>query len=126
MKKLILPVFLMLFVVKAGFSYENVDAKTFAKLLKNPNVFLLDVRTPKEFTEDGHIKGANLIPVQLFKYIYLEGLRDKPVLVYCRSGNRSSIAAKMLEEMGVKKVYNLEGGILAWKAAGLPVEKGWK
>ncbi len=126
MKKLILPVFLMLFVVKAGFSYENVDAKTFAKLLKNPNVFLLDVRTPKEFTEDGHIKGANLIPVQLFKYIYLEGLRDKPVLVYCRSGNRSAIAAKMLEEMGVKKVYNLEGGILAWKAAGLPVEKGWK
>ncbi len=126
MKKLILPVFLMLFVVKAGFSYENVDAKTFAKLLKNPNVFLLDVRTPKEFTEDGHIKGANLIPVQLFKYIYLEGLRDKPVLVYCRSGNRSAIAAKMLEEMGVKKVYNLEGGILAWKVAGLPVEKGWK
>ncbi len=126
MKKLILPVFLLLFIVKAGFSYENVDAKTFAKLLKNPNVFLLDVRTPKEFAEDGHIKGANLIPVQLFKYIYLEGLRDKPVLVYCRSGNRSSIAAKMLEEMGVKKVYNLEGGILAWKAAGLPVEKGWK
>jgi len=109
-----------------SFAFENVDAKTFAKLMKEKDVIILDVRTPKEFAEEGHIKGANLIPVQLFRYIYLEGLRNKKVLVYCRSGNRSVMASKALENMGVKNVYNLKGGILEWKKAGLPIEKGFK
>ena len=119
-------IILTLFVLNISFAFENVDAKTFAKLMKEKDVIILDVRTPKEFAEDGHIKGANLIPVQLFKYIYLEGLRDKKVLVYCRSGNRSTLASRALENMGIKNVYNLKGGILEWKKAGFPVEKGFK
>jgi len=115
-----------LLTVSFSVAFENIDAKTFAKLMKEKDVIILDVRTPKEFAEEGHIKGANLIPVQLFRYIYLEGLREKKVLVYCRSGNRSVIASKALENMGIKNVYNLKGGILEWKKAGLPIEKGFK
>ncbi|MRI58529.1 MAG: rhodanese-like domain-containing protein [Epsilonproteobacteria bacterium] len=106
------------------FAYEDVDAKTFAKLLKQKDVVVLDVRTPQEYMQ-GHIKGANLIPVQVFQYLRLggKGIRDKKVLVYCRSGNRSVSASKWLESWGVKSVYNLKRGILEWKALGYPLER---
>ena len=104
------------------FAYKDVDAKEFAKLLDQKDVVVLDVRTPQEYME-GHIQGANLIPVQVFQYLKLggKGIRDKKVLVYCRSGNRSVTASKWLESWGVKNVYNLKRGILEWKAAGLPL-----
>ena len=120
----VLFVFMLLF--NQGIAFTDVSAEEFKKLMKGNNVIILDVRTPEEYEKDGHIKGANLIPVQLFKYIYLPGLRDKTVLVYCRSGNRSVSASRMLEQMGIKKVYNLKGGILEWKSKKLPVEYGWK
>ncbi|WP_457623030.1 rhodanese-like domain-containing protein [Persephonella sp.] len=126
LKKLLLTLGLLLFTVFVSYSYENVNAEKFKELMKNKDVIILDVRTPQEYEKDGHIKGANLIPVQVFQYIYLSGLRDKEVLVYCRSGRRSAEASKFLEQMGVKKVYNLQGGIKEWKAKGFPVEYGWK
>ena len=120
MKKLLVAV---LFAA-AALAFENVDAKTFAKLMGQKDVVVLDVRTPGEFME-GHIQGANLVPIQLFKYLYLggKGIKDKKVLVYCRSGNRSVTASQALEQWGAKKVYNLKNGILEWKAAGLPLVK---
>ncbi len=120
MKKLLLSSVLAL----TTFAFENVDAKTFAKLLQEKDVIIFDVRTPGEYME-GHIEGANLVPIQLFKYLYLggKGLKDKKVLVYCRSGNRSVTASKALEQWGAKKIYNLKSGILEWKAAGLPLVK---
>jgi rhodanese-related sulfurtransferase len=104
------------------FAFENVDAKRFNELLKEKDTVLLDVRTPAEYKQ-GYIKGANLIPIQLFEYLFLGGVgfQDKKVLVYCRSGNRSVTASKMLEAWGVKRVYNLKGGILEWKGANLPL-----
>ncbi|SNZ06363.1 Rhodanese-related sulfurtransferase [Persephonella hydrogeniphila] len=124
MKKF-LVVFLVLFTGKV-LAYTDVSAEEFKRLMKDKNVVILDVRTPQEYDKDGHIKGANLIPVQVFRYIYLPGLRDKKVLVYCRSGNRSVTASRILEQMGVKNVYNLKGGILEWKSKNFPVEYGWK
>lgn len=120
MKKLLFTTLLAVI----SFAYENIDAKKFAKLMQEKDVVILDVRTPAEFME-GHIKGANLVPIQLFKYLYLggKGIKNKKVLVYCRSGNRSVTASKALEEWGAKKVYNLKSGILEWKAAGLPLVK---
>jgi rhodanese-related sulfurtransferase len=120
MRKLLLTAIFAL----GAFAFENVDAKTFAKMMEQKDVVVLDVRTPAEFME-GHIEGANLVPIQLFKYLYLggKGIKNKKVLVYCRSGNRSVSASKALEEWGVKKVYNLQKGILEWKAAGLPLVK---
>ncbi|RMA93024.1 rhodanese-like domain-containing protein [Hydrogenothermus marinus] len=109
-----------------SFAYENLNPKQFYNLLnKTKDAILLDVRTPQEFYQEGHIPNANLIPVQLFKYIFLagKGIKERPVFVYCRSGNRSAIASKLLEKWGVKKVYNLNGGILNWKKENLPIEK---
>jgi len=108
--------------------FENVSAEEFSKLMKEKNILILDVRTPEEYQKDGHIKGANLIPVQLFRYIFLggKGVKDKKVLVYCRSGNRSAVASKMLEQWGVEKVYNLKGGIKEWKSKNFPVEYGFE
>ncbi len=128
MRRLIL--FLAVFTVLTvkAIAYEDVSAEEFSKLLKEKDIFLLDVRTPQEYQKDGHIKGANLIPIQLFKYIYLGGIgiKDKKVLVYCRSGNRSVTASKMLDSWGVKKVYNLKGGIKEWKSKNLPVVYGFE
>ena len=124
MKRVLLLIGILFF--SKVFAYTDLSAEEFKKMMKEKGVVIIDVRTPEEYEKDGHIKGANLIPVQLFRYIYLPGLRDKKVLVYCRSGNRSATASKMLEQMGIKNVYNLKGGIIEWKSKKLPVEFGWK
>ncbi len=118
--KTIVSLFLAFGIASA---YVDVDAKAFAKLLQKKDIVLLDVRTPQEFSE-GHIPKANLIPLQLFRYIFLggKGIEDKTVLVYCHSGNRSVEASKILERWGVGKVYNLKHGIIEWKQKGFPLE----
>ncbi|SMC09357.1 rhodanese-like domain-containing protein [Nitratiruptor tergarcus] len=111
-------------MIVSSFAFENVNSKEFANLLRQKDVVLFDVRTPQEFQE-GHILGANLVPVQVFQYLKLGGLgiKNKKILVYCRSGNRSVTASRWFESWGAKKVYNLRGGILEWKAAGFPLQK---
>ncbi len=98
---------------------ENVDVKTFKKLIATKKGQLVDVRTPQEW-ESGTIKGA--IKINLYDKTFQEQLKkldkNKPVYVYCKSGGRSSNAAKQMEKMGFKKVYNLNGGITAWDNAG--------
>ncbi len=85
---------------------------------------LLDVRTKEEWDE-GHVKGAKLVTVTEEGFIdKAKALLDpkKPVVVYCRSGKRSAMATEQLRAAGFT-VYDLEGGITAWKEAGKPVEK---
>ncbi len=114
-------------LISPTLAFENLNAKEFKeKLEKTKNAILIDVRTPKEYLEDGHIPNSNLIPLQIFEYIYLGGLKDKSVFVYCRSGHRSAKASEILEKMGIKKIYNLKGGFRSWKSAGFPVEYGYK
>ncbi|MDA7865235.1 rhodanese-like domain-containing protein [Akkermansiaceae bacterium] len=84
---------------------------------------LVDVREPVEHAED-HIDGAKLIPLSQLEKRIGEIDRNAPVVVMCRSGKRGMEALKKLESLGVEEVLNLKGGILAWKAAGLPVGKG--
>jgi rhodanese-related sulfurtransferase len=95
--------------------------ETHRKAVSDPAVLLLDVRTPEEFTS-GHIGNSLLIPVQeLEKRISeLEPYRDRTIIAYCRSGNRSGVAAALLGKHGYKAV-NMEGGILQWKKENLPV-----
>ncbi len=128
MKKSIYSFLLLLLVSAYSFGYQDVSAEEFAKLMKENNVVILDVRTPEEYSKDGHIKDSNLIPVQLFRYIFLagKGIKDKKILVYCRSGNRSVTASKMLEQWGAKQVYNLKGGIKEWKSKNFPVVYGFE
>jgi len=79
--------------------------------------FLLDVRTEEEYAE-GYIEGATLISVyELAERLdEIEQYKETPVLVYCRSGNRSIVASQILIDEGFDKVYNLNGGITAWES----------
>lgn len=81
---------------------------------------LIDVRTPDEFAS-GHIINAINIPVESLQARLDEVPDDTPVIVYCRSGNRSAAAAQILVAADFQPVYDL-GGIQTWVAEGLPLE----
>ena len=95
-----------------------------ATRLYNDDALILDVREDKEFAS-GHIPKARHIPLgKLASRIQeLEKHKGKPILVTCRSGQRSARACGMLKKAGFETVYNQEGGIIAWERANLPVTK---
>lgn len=85
---------------------------------------VVDVRTPQEWSEDGHIEGATLIPVdEIPSRAPAELPQDAEIVVYCRSGNRSAQAADWLISNGYTNVKDL-GGINDWKGQGYPVAYG--
>ena len=103
-------------------NFENTDIQGFSKLMTNPEVVLLDVRTETEYAEE-HIEGAVLIDQKQDDFMEKAKTMlpiDKTIAVYCRSGRRSANAAGKLADVGYKCV-NLKGGIMAWKEAGKPV-----
>jgi len=81
---------------------------------------LLDVRTPEEFAQE-RIAGAVNIPLQVLPERLRDVPQDQPVVLVCRSGNRTKMAAQILTKAGYTKLYDL-GGLMQWKAAGLPVQ----
>lgn len=83
--------------------------------------FLVDVRTPEEFAA-GHIEGAVNIPVQVLDQYISELPSDQPIVVYCRSGNRSATAVDMITRAGYSNVYDIQGGTNAWSSQGLPLQ----
>lgn len=125
-------VFLVIFVVVVSFlslvgcgqvqpgsekkaSYQTISAETAKKRLDiEKGIVLLDVRTVAEYTEK-RIPGSVQIPVDDIKIQAIETLKEKDaaIFVYCRTGSRSTIAAKILADMGYTNVYNL-GGINNW------------
>jgi rhodanese-related sulfurtransferase len=82
---------------------------------------LVDVRTAEEF-RDGYIPGAINIDLQQLQNKLNKIPKDKPVIVYCRSGNRSSFATNILNQAGYTEVYDL-GGIIDWSRQGLPIKR---
>jgi len=80
---------------------------------------LIDVREPVEHAES-HVSGAKLIPLGQIETRCGELDKSKPVMVMCQAGKRGAAAADKLRALGFSDVRNLEGGILAWKSAGLP------
>ncbi len=105
-------------------NYKELSAKEALKVISNINPVLIDVRTTGEY-ESGHINNASLLPVQILSSNLdkLEKFKDEPILLYCQSGNRSTVAAKILIDNGFTNVYNLRYGIGDWKREGLPVNK---
>ncbi len=104
--------------------FTELNAKQTANLLKNQKPLILDVRTPNEFYS-GHIKDAILIPLHQLedRVSEIASYKEKDVLVYCRSGNRSTVASKILIDKGFKKLYNLRPGIKGWQKAGYDIVK---
>ena len=80
-----------------------------------------DVRTLEEFS-GGYIPGALNISLQELQQKLNRIPKDKPVIVYCRSGNRSAYAANILKQAGYTEVYDL-GGIIDWARQGLPITR---
>jgi rhodanese-related sulfurtransferase len=95
------------------------------KSLTSTGCCLVDVREPIEHAEE-HIEGAKLIPLGELGSRTAEIDRSQPLVVTCRSGKRGAEALKKLHAMGFTEARNLEGGVLGWKAAGLPVIKSAK
>jgi rhodanese-related sulfurtransferase len=108
---------------KAG-EIEQITIAQMNEVLKNDSIQLLDVRTTDEYIES-HLANAHNICVtdDDFKEKAAGLNRDEPVYVYCKKGGRSAQAAKILAEMGFKKIYDMKGGILLWEEAGLETEK---
>ncbi len=101
----------------------TLEADLFERTLSQTlNPQLVDVRTPKEYHE-GYLPGAINIDIKdiSFDSLILTLDKTRPVFIYCRSGKRSLEAASVLEKNKFKVVYNLDGGINAWKAKGKQV-----
>ncbi len=94
----------------------------FTAIGQDPAPTVLDVREPDEYAA-GHVEGALLMPLARTVEMALAAdlPKDEPVYVFCRSGNRSLQAAQALVAAGYEDVRNVDGGIIAWTGAGLPV-----
>ena len=99
---------------------KPINPEEVYEIIKNDEDYLIvDVRTKEEYNS-GHLEGALLLPVQELEERLGELPMDKPIIVYCRSGNRSRTAAEILVNNGFKQIYDM-GGISDWTARGYPV-----
>lgn len=119
-KNIILILLTSLFFISCnGQKSKNIqllDPTQFEQAITKNKVTIIDVRTPSEY-QSGYIKGAQNINVQSndFKSRIENFDKTKPIYIYCRSGARSSNAARIMEAIGFTKIYDLDGGILSWK-----------
>lgn len=105
-------------MAQAGYQNVSVQQLHQARSAK----FILDVREPYEFAAR-HVAGAKLIPLGQLAQRATEIPRNIPVYVICRSGNRSAQASRILVSKGFSNIHNVQGGLLAWQAAGYPVRR---
>jgi rhodanese-related sulfurtransferase len=89
----------------------------------NEPLLILDVRSPEEYAGDGHIADSRLLPLpQLYRQAG-ELPRDQAIVCVCRSGKRSQVACRQLAELGFTQLFNLAGGMIGWRQAGLPIQR---
>ena len=103
---------------------KNVNAEEFKKLADSGNGIILDVRTPGEVA-GGYINNASIINIYDKDFVEKINLisKEKEIYVYCKSGGRSSQAAKILQQNGFTRIFHLGKGLLEWEAKGLPLER---
>lgn len=104
---------------------NEVDCPAALQLVNHKNALVLDVREDNEY-KMGHVLNSRQIPLgKLNERIgELEKYKKQPIVVVCRTGNRSCTAYATLGKHGFTQVYNLAGGVTAWQKANLPLEKG--
>ncbi|MBS1795394.1 MAG: rhodanese-like domain-containing protein [Acidobacteria bacterium] len=101
---------------------KNVSAKEAAQFVKDKNAQFIDVRSAGEY-QSGHAKKAANFPLDTLARDLDRLDKSKPTYVICQSGMRSLRGASILDEAGFKEVYNVTGGTVAWKMAGLETER---
>ena len=104
--------------------FKEVKHADAVSLINSEDALMLDVREEKEFSE-GHVVNARNIPMGVLegRVADIEEYKTKPVIVYCRTGQRSAKAAAVLKRQGFTSIYKLSGGLLAWQDANLPVNR---
>ncbi|HEY0845559.1 MAG TPA: rhodanese-like domain-containing protein [Noviherbaspirillum sp.] len=102
-------------------SIYQVDVEQSRDMQKR-GALLLDVREPHEFDEV-HAPGSVLIPLSQLqeRIVEIGDFKRNPIVIICRSGRRSMQAASVLGKLGFASLYNVQGGMLAWEQAALPV-----
>lgn len=101
--------------------FKDLTPLQVVQMMNHDNALLLDVREDAELNQ-GRISGAKHIPLSVLKQ-RIEELRkycDKPIIAFCRSGNRSVQACSMLKKHQFENVFHMKGGLLAWESAQLP------
>ena len=104
---------------------KTIGAMQAVQLVNRESGVFLDVCEPQEF-KASHIPNAVNLPLRTLgeNLKHIEKYKGKPVVVACRSGNRSLKGAVVLRKHGFATVYSLSGGLMAWERDNLPVEKG--
>ncbi len=103
-------------------SKRHQDISPAAAYEARATALLIDVREPAEYTgELGHIPGARLVPLGTLESQLGAWNKDAAIILICRSGGRSTKAAQLLTHAGFHRVMNMDGGMLAYTAAKLPV-----
>ncbi|MEI7613236.1 MAG: rhodanese-like domain-containing protein [Betaproteobacteria bacterium] len=117
--------FLVLTFYRPG-SKNSVTTTQATLLINREDAQIIDVREASEYST-GHLPESRNIPLgQLEGRGDLDKLKELPLILVCQTGARSGAACASLEKLGFTKVHNLEGGINAWTADGLPLKKGAK
>ena len=126
MLKILLAAFALLSSsLAAAGSVAEADRLSPAQLklaVKKKGVQFLDIRTPEEYAE-GHIKGVKLLPLDELPQRFSELDKKRPVVLVCRSGNRTTVAWNFLKDKGFSKVSHLECGLKRWTAEGGALER---
>ncbi len=126
-KSLFFKLFMVIALLIPAFAFAEIKNEDVAKvdeLIKSGKYTVIDVRTKEEY-DAGHIKGA--LNFDYYNDDFEEKIesqlkdKNKPYILYCRSGMRSLYSAQILEDLGYTDVTNMKGGFLAWQSAGKPV-----
>jgi rhodanese-related sulfurtransferase len=102
--------------------YLELTSDQAVTFIETAQPLILDVRTPYEFKK-GHLKNARLIPVQELsgRLNEISTFKDREILVYCATGNRSTVASKILNDNGFNRISNLRYGIYQWTKKSFPI-----
>jgi rhodanese-related sulfurtransferase len=115
-----------------AFPYGDLSPQQVSELIEDrapDGLVILDVRTAEEYA-DGHLPAGDLgeLNLDFYQNDFAQRLaqldKSNAYLLVCRTGNRSGAAMAMMTDLGFDKLYELEGGMVAWQAARLPVERG--
>ena len=118
-------------VSEARQQIENLSPQQVNQEISGGHVNLIDIRESEELKSNGSIPGSVSAPRGMLEFYADETLpyhkpefdRNKRIILHCASGGRSALAAATLKQMGYENVAHLDGGIKAWKEAGLPVKE---